>query len=267
MQNYLSANRDHWNQRTDAHWGSDFYNVKAWLAGDDGNLKNIERNLLPAELTGLRLLHLQCHFGQDTLSLARLGAEVTGVDLSDRAIEKARELAQLANLRGRFINCDLYSLPEHLPEDGGFDIVFTTYGTIGWLPDLDRWAAIVSRYLKPGGQFIFAEFHPFIWTLNPERNGFDYSYFKGEAIVEETTGSYTDQSESVTGTEVSWNHGMAEVISALLKQGLQLDTLREFDYSPWNCFPNTVEVKPGQFHFAGLEGMLPITYALRMRKE
>ncbi|MEL6356089.1 MAG: class I SAM-dependent methyltransferase, partial [Bacteroidota bacterium] len=204
---YLSANKDHWNKSTETHWTSKMYNIEGWLAGDNSNLKEIELSLLPEDLNGKKLLHLQCHFGQDTLSLARMGAEVTGVDLSDRAIAKANELAKLAHLSGRFINCDLYSLPNHLAEDHSFDIVYTTYGTIGWLPDMDKWAAVVARYLKPGGQFIFAEFHPLVWCLNYERNGFEYSYFNRETIIEESDSSYTDGKKELS-TEVGWNHDL-----------------------------------------------------------
>jgi len=263
---YLSTNKDHWNKSTETHWTSEMYNVKDWLAGDNSNLRDIERNLLPDDLRDKKLLHLQCHFGQDTLSLARMGAEVTGVDLSDKAIAKANELARLANLKGRFINCDLYSLPNHLAEDGSFDIVFTTYGTIGWLPDMDKWAAVVARYLKPGGHFVFAEFHPFVWTLNHERNGFDYSYFNRETIVEESHSSYTD-GEKESSTEIGWNHDLGEVLSALLNQGLVLEQFREYDYSPWACFHDLIEVGPNRYQFQGLEGMVPISYGLRMTKK
>ncbi len=264
--NYLSHNLNHWNKSTDAHWDSDFYNVKGWLDGSFQSLREIELALLPKDLSGLKVLHLQCHFGQDTLSMARMGAEVTGVDLSDRAIAKANELAKLAQLEGRFINCDVYSLPEHLDEAATFDIVFTSYGTIGWLPDLDKWARIVQHYLKPGGAFIFAEFHPVIWTLNHERNGFEYSYFNRQAIVESYESTYASKQKEQT-TEVGWNHPHDEVIMALLNQGLSLEAFHEFDFSPWNCFHDTVEVGPYRYQFKGLEGKLPITYSLKARKK
>ncbi|PHI18407.1 SAM-dependent methyltransferase [Lewinellaceae bacterium SD302] len=266
--NYLKHNKDHWNQRTDAHFNSDFYNVTDWLNGNNDNLREIERSLLVDELKGSKLIHFQCHFGQDTLSLARMGAEVTGVDLSDRAVEKARELAKKADLDARFICCDLFNLKGHLPaaEAGTFDTVFTTYGTIGWLPELETWAELIDYCLKPGGSFVFAEFHPFIWTLDEQRKEFEYSYFNRQAIVEETTGSYTDGSETVQGIEVGWNHSIGEVMSALLGRGLQLEFFQEYDYSPWDCFHDTVETGKHQYQFKGLEGKLPISYGLRMRK-
>ena len=263
MDNYLELNRAHWNQRTPAHLGSEFYDVEGWLAGKEC-LRGIELGLLPDQLNGLRLLHLQCHFGQDTLSLARRGAVVTGVDLSDRAIAAARELSERSGLPGRFIRCDLYSLPEHLDET--FDIVFTSYGTIGWLPDLDRWADIVARYLKPGGQFVFVEFHPMAWLWNETRTGIKYGYFGGEAIVEDTTGSYTDGSESVSGTEVSWDHPVSETINALLGQGLQLREFKEYDFSPYTCFPDLVTVGENRHQFQQMPGLIPLTYSLDVVK-
>ena len=265
VDDYLDHNLDHWNQSTEAHWTSDFYDVEGWLAGSD-SLKEIELSLLPDDLHDKRLLHLQCHFGQDTLSLARRGARVTGVDLSDRAIARANELAGLAQLEARFINCDVYSLREHLDEAGRFDIVFTTYGTIGWLPDLERWAALISHYLAPGGLFVFADFHPVVWTLNHERNGFEYSYFKREPIVEHNQGSYTDGGAHIESTEVGWNHALGEVLGALLRSGLTLEVFEEYDYAPWDCFHDSVKVGAKRFGFAGLEGKLPLTYALRARK-
>lgn len=267
MHNYLAINKDHWNKSTLTHWTSDFYRVQDWLAGTYDSLKAPELALLPANFEGQKLLHLQCHFGQDTLSLARRGAQVTGVDLSDAAIEKARELNALAQLNGRFFCCDLYSFPDRLPQEkASFDWVFSSYGTIGWLPDINRWAAVVADFLRPGGTFVFAEFHPFIWMLNHERNAFPYSYFQGEAIVEESTVSYTDGNKA-SSTEVGWNHSLASVISALLRQGLELKAFEEYDYSPWACFHDLVELAPDEYHFKGMEGKLPLTYSLAMVKK
>lgn len=264
MENYLNINRAHWNARTPAHLTSRFYDVEGWLSGKD-SLREIEIDLLPDDLRGMKILHLQCHFGQDTLSLARRGAEVTGVDLSDQAIAAARELAGRAGLPARFINCDLYSLPDHLDEAGSFDIVFTSYGTIGWLPDIDRWAGVVARYLRPGGQFVFVEFHPLAWLWNEDRTGLAYSYFGGSPVVEDA-GSYTDGSEGVSGQIVSWDHPVSSVITALIRQGLQLRTFTEYDFAPYDCFPDTVGVGDNRWQLRGLEGKIPLTYALDMER-
>jgi SAM-dependent methyltransferase len=261
---YRTLNREHWNANTDVHWQSEFYDVEGWLAGAE-SLREIELSLLPDDLTGAKVLHLQCHFGQDTLSLARRGARVTGVDLSDRAIARARQLAELASLPARFVESDVYELPRHLDEAGTFDLVFTTYGTIGWLPDLDRWAEVIHHFVAPGGALVFAEFHPIVWTLNRQRDGFEYSYFNRGPIVEQSASSYTGRAKVAT-TEVGWNHALGDVLTALLRRGLVLERFSEHDFSPWNCFPDSVAVGPQRYQLAGLEGMLPLTYALRARK-
>ena len=154
--NYIEINRKAWNNRTDTHLNSEFYNQKGFLNGDT-SLNEIELNLL-GNIKGKSILHLQCHFGQDTISLERLGATVTGIDLSDKAIDSAKQIAKEIHSNANFICCDIYDLPNHLEKT--FDMVFTSYGTIGWLPDLNKWAGIVSKFLKPKGQFIFvAEFN------------------------------------------------------------------------------------------------------------
>lgn len=264
MIDYLKLNREQWDRRTAAHLTSDFYDVPGWLAGKE-SLMAPELALLPANMTGLRILHLQCHFGQDTLSFARRGAIVTGVDLSPAAITAARELADKTGLKATFLNCDLYSLPDHL--NGEFDIVFTSYGTITWLPDLDRWAGIVHRYLKPGGQFVFAEFHNMAYLWNDDRTAIKYPYFNPEPIVEEMTKSYTDGSEGVKGTEVNWDHPISSVITALIKSGLTLESFQEYDYSPYNCFEDMVPAdEPGHWWLKQMPGLIPLVYTLGLRR-
>ena len=156
-QNYIDINRQSWNNRVDSHYDSDFYDVKGFIEGKTSI--NNEEMVLLGDVNGKSILHLQCHFGQDTLSLARLGANVTGVDLSDKAIDRANELSNEIGVDARFICCDIYDLPLHLDEQ--FDIVFTSYGTIGWFPDLDKWAGLISRYLKHSGKFVFIDFTEF----------------------------------------------------------------------------------------------------------
>jgi SAM-dependent methyltransferase len=260
MIDYLKLNQEQWDQRTKAHLTSDFYDVPGWLAGAE-SLKAPELAILPDDLTGLRILHLQCHFGQDTLSFARRGAVATGVDLSPAAITAANDLATKAGLDARFINCDIYSLPEHLDEE--FDIVFTSYGTITWLPDLAQWASLVNRYLKPGGQFVFAEFHNMAYLWNEGRTAIKYPYFNPNPIVEPITSSYTDGSDDVQGTEVNWDHTVSSVITALLSAGLTLRGFQEFDYSPYNCFDDMVPAgELGRWHLKQIAGLIPLVYTL-----
>lgn len=255
---YLSLNRHSWNLRTEVHIGSEFYDMQAFLQGEN-TLNEIELPLL-GDLRGLRVLHLQCHFGQDTLSLARLGAHVTGVDLSDRAIQEARLLAERLGIEADFVCCDLYALPEHL--QGQFDVVFSSYGTIGWLPDLERWAQVVAHFLKPGGRFVFAEFHPVVWMFDDDIREVAYRYFKGEAIVENEQGTYADRYADIAHTCVSWNHGLGEVLGSLLRQGLQLSHFQEYDYSPYNCFSGSVQVGPRRYRIGHMGDKLPLVYSL-----
>ncbi|NJC28285.1 class I SAM-dependent methyltransferase [Neolewinella antarctica] len=260
---YLKLNKAQWNQRTRVHLASDFYDVPAWLAGKD-SLKAPELALLPADLTDKRILHLQCHFGQDTLSLARRGAEVTGVDLSDAAITAARDLARKTGLDARFINCDLYALPDHLPEPASFDVVITSYGTITWLPDLDRWAQLIHHYLKPGGQFIFAEFHNLAYLWNADRSAIKYPYFNPHPIVEDITKSYVGDDATITGTEVNWDHPISAVVTALIQSGLTLQSFTEYDYSPYKCFDDMIPAgEPGHWWLEQMPGLIPLVYTLR----
>lgn len=257
-ENYLEVNRVSWNQKVATHLTSDFYNLQGFLNGAT-SLNSIELDLFP-DLKGKSVLHLQCHFGQDTLSLERLGARVTGIDLSDEAIRAAQDLAQQLGSNATFICCDLYDLPNHLTQE--FDFVFTSYGTIGWLPDINKWASIVRRYLKPSGTFIFAEFHPVIWMYDDQFESIIYSYFKENPIVETENGSYADRQNDLVTQSITWNHGLSEVIQALINSGLQIDQFNEYDYSPYNCFQKAVEVSPGEFCIASLERKIPMVYTI-----
>lgn len=264
-QQYFEINRQFWDSRVASHTQSEMYDVDAFLKGKS-SLTEIEKDAL-RDVSGKTLLHLQCHFGMDTLSWERKGAIATGVDFSSKAITKAEELRDQLNLKARFIESNVYDLPEVLEEQ--FDIVFTSYGATPWLPDLEKWAAIVNRYLKPGGLFYIAEFHPSLYLFNFENYQVEYQYFNtGKPYVEEVTGSYADPGNPQKGTECFWNHSISEKVNALLKQGLQLLELNEYDYSPYNCFPNMQEREPGRYVWGkdkfGVN--LPMVLALKMRK-
>lgn len=257
---YININRQLWDDKVDAHFNSDFYEVRQFIEGKT-SLNEFELDLL-GDVANLDALHLQCHFGMDTLSLARMGANVTGMDLSPKAIEKAEVLKGITQLPAHFVCSDVYNLPENLK--GKFDLIFTSYGTIGWLPDLDRWAAVVKHFLKKGGRFLIVEFHPVVWMFANDFSKIEYSYFNRIPIVETTTGTYADRDAPIQGSSVSWNHDLSEVMTALMNQGLSITQFREFDYSPYNCFENTVEFEPGKFQIKGLEGLIPMVYGLLM---
>jgi 2-polyprenyl-3-methyl-5-hydroxy-6-metoxy-1,4-benzoquinol methylase len=259
---YIEANKELWNQRTDVHFTSDFYDVPTFIEGKN-SLKEIELELL-GDVNGKSILHLQCHFGQDTLSLARMGAKVTGIDLSDKSITKANELAKQLNLDAEFICSDIFELKKNLQRQ--FDIIFTSYGTIGWLPELKTWAKIISHYLKPGGEFIIAEFHPVMWMFDNDFKYLQYSYFNKETIIEEEEGTYADTSSPIKTTSYYWNHSLSDVINPLITESLEIEVFNEFDYSPYNCVRNMVQIAEGKYQLTGMEGKIPMVFALKARK-
>ena len=261
-QNYIDINRQSWNNRVDSHYASDFYDVKGFIEGKTSI--NNEEMVLLGDVNGKSILHLQCHFGQDTLSLARLGANVTGVDLSDKAIDRANELSNEIGVDARFICCDIYDLPLHLDEQ--FDIVFTSYGTIGWFPDLDKWAGLISRYLKHSGKFVFIDFHPVLWMMDNDFIKFEYNYFKSDPIIESQTGTYAEKESDIQVTDVSWNHSLSEVMNCLMDQHLRMTHFKEYNYSLYNCFSHMEEFEKGKYRIKHLGEKLPMMYSLVFEK-
>jgi len=258
---YFEANRYLWNQRTAVHKDSAFYDLAGFKAGAN-ILTPIELNEI-GDVKGKSLLHLQCHFGMDTLSFSRMGAKCTGVDLSDEAIKLAKEINDELKLDAKFICCNVYDLKEHVDEK--FDIIFTSYGVVGWLPDLDKWAQIISHFLKPGGIFYMSEFHPVVWMFDEEFIHIKYYYDNRELIITENEGTYTDRNADIKGKEYSWNHSISEVLNALINAGLQMEFFNEHMYSPYPCFRNVIETEECKWHIKGMEGKIPMVYSLRAR--
>lgn len=260
---FFEANKQLWNDKTEVHVQSEFYDMPTFRKGIS-SLKSIELEQL-GSIDGQQLLHLQCHFGQDSLSLARMGANVTGVDISDKAIRQARQLSEELQTPARFICCNLYDLSSHLKEEV-FDLIFTSYGALPWLPDLKPWAALIARHLKPGGTLHLVEFHPVVWMFDNFFESVAYSYFNKHVIEEDIEGTYADYEAPIKGKSFSWNHDLGEVLGALLEAGLEIRAFRELDYSPYPCFPKVVEIAPGRFQIPGLEGKIPMVYALKASK-
>ncbi len=259
---YFNSNRDNWNKRVSIHTNSGFYNIEGFKKGQN-MLNDIELSEL-GDISGRSMLHLQCHFGLDSMSWSRLGAKVTGIDFSDEAIQVARDLNAELGLDTEFVCSGVYDLKEHLHRS--FDIVFTSYGVIGWLPDLNRWADVISHFLKPGGIFYMAEFHPVIWMFDDDFTKFSYSYFNEGVIEIDQETTYADDKVKLNMKEYSWNHSISEVINALVSHGLSLRHFNEHNYSPYDCFSNTVKNKKGNYFIKGYEKILPMVYSLKAIK-
>lgn len=251
---YLELNKRAWDNRTKVHIGSKFYDVEGFKRGTS-SLKSIELDILP-NLSSKEVLHLQCHFGLDTLSLAQLGASATGFDLSPVAISKAKELSDSLNIPATFICTDVYTAPDVIHNN--FDIVYTSYGAIEWLPDLSRWAKVISDFLTPGGEFIIVEFHPFFYAHLGE------SYFNASFQGVQST-TYTDGGEELNEVISVWRHPISKVISSLIEHGLEITAFIEYPYSPFNCFEGLIENEPGKYFSNG--GDIPIVYAIKARKK
>jgi SAM-dependent methyltransferase len=263
MDAYFRSNRELWNGWAEINYRSTLYNVKAFKAGQS-SLHFIEREAL-GDVAGKSLLHLQCHFGMDTLSWARLGAQVTGVDLSPRAVELAHELSAELAIPARFLCANLHDLPDLLQEQ--FDIVFTSYGVVGWLPDLNRWARLIHAFLKPGGVFFIVEFHPIIWMLDNNGEPRNPYFHPTEPERSEERGSYSDPNADFSHVSYNWGHTLGETVTALIASGLRLEELREYPYSAYNCFPFTEEIAPGRSIIRGRPNSFPLMYSIRATKE
>lgn len=262
-ENYISINKETWNNKVDIHVDSDFYNMAAFLKGKN-SVPEIDLKLL-GEINNKTILHLQCHFGQDTLSLARLGAKCTGVDLSDKAIEKAQKLNKELNLDAKFICSDVYDSPNHINEK--FDIVYTSYGTIGWLPDVDKWAKVISHFLKPNGKLVFVEFHPVVWMFDDDFTKIQHHYHNEKPIIEEYSGTYAAKDADIISDYIGWNHSLSEVFQSLMNNGLQIEYFNEYDYSNYNCLNEMIEFEPSKFRIKHLDNKIPMMYSLVARKD
>ncbi|EJF54042.1 methyltransferase family protein [Saprospira grandis DSM 2844] len=260
-QEQILANKAVWEQRAALHPETEFYQQDAFMQGQT-SLQSIERSLLATDLSGKRVLHLQCHFGQDSLSLARMGAEVVGLDLSETAIAKAQSLAKALNLNARFYQGNVLDAQEVLAQEAPFDLIFCSYGVVYWLPDLLQWGQEIGPLLKRGGEFMLVEFHPIVWMFDDNFSYIQYSYFDQGAIETEEEGSYANREAEILGKSYGWNHSLSEMTAALTEgAGWQLSYLKEYKFSPYNCFNNTV-AHPKGYQIKGLEDKIPMVFAL-----
>ncbi len=242
---FFEANRDNWNDRAGIHARSRTYDLEAFRA-DPEHLSGVVR--FDAEtlgdLSGLKVVHLQCHIGTDTLSLARLGAEVTGVDLSDHSIEVARELFESTGTPGRFVSANVYDALEAV--GGDFDLVYTGVGSLCWLPNIERWGGVVASLLRPGGRLHIRDAHPMANSVDDsqtERLTLRFPYFEvAEPLVWDEPFTYTDGEDELVATRsYEWNHGVGEIVMSLIDRGMRIDFLREHREIDWQPFERMVQ--------------------------
>jgi SAM-dependent methyltransferase len=266
---YRDVNRANWDERVPAHLASPEYAVERFYA-DPGFLSGVVRFDVPllGSVAGLRGVHLQCHIGTDTVSLARLGASMTGVDFSGPAVAAARELAAGTGADATFVQSDVYGAVDVLGS-GGFDLVYTGIGALGWLPDIRRWGQVVAGLLRPGGRLFIREGHPMLWTLaDPGDDGLlvvGYPYFEqAEPQVFDEGGTYVT-TETVFEHTVTheWNHGLGEIVTALLDAGLTVTGLTEHASVPWNALPGVMTESGGEWRLTDNPARLPCSYTLR----
>ena len=269
---WLDLNRANWDERVPVHVASEFYDQDTVRAG--GNVLDpiaaagVAR-LFPDGLDGVRVLHLQCHFGSDTLSLVNSGATAVGLDFSRPAIEEARRMAGELGVsdRARFVEANVYDARHRLPEPESFDLVFTTWGTIGWLPDVAEWARIVAWFLKPGGRLYFADGHPaaFVFDGDGGPGGlpeFTFPYTSADVIEFDDPSDYADPEARLENARTrEWMHPLSEVFGALREAGLVVEEFAEHFELPWQVFPATVPKGQGMYGWPA-EPWLPLSYEL-----
>jgi len=252
---YLKINKEAWDKRTTVHVKSQYYDVNGFINGES-SLNSIELNEV-GSVEDKSLLHLQCHFGLDTLSWARLGANVTGVDLSSEAISQAISISEKVDLSAKFICSDVYKFSELNNEE--FDIVFTSYGALCWLPDLTLWAETIVKSLKPGGQVNIVEFHPFDEFI------LGSAYFSSDDPCVDVDGTYTENCTGEKSKMLTWVHPISEVINALISVGISIESFNEHPYSPY-YFEGFEPVESGEYQLLHSGQNVPLVYSIKGRK-
>ncbi|MEV7756872.1 class I SAM-dependent methyltransferase [Microbacterium sp. NPDC089180] len=270
---FIDANRANWDERATLHAARDGsgYGVQRYV--DDAEaLSDVVRFDAPllGDIAGKRTVHLQCHIGTDTLSLARLGARVTGLDFSENAVTEARRLADEAGADVEFVQSDVRKAAEVLPR-GAFDLVYTGIGALCWLPSIDEWAGVVANLLTPGGTLHIREGHPVLWSMNETLPGLTlaFPYFEQPVPLEwDDDSTYVEVSAPLTSTRTyEWNRGLGEIVTALLSHGLRIDALIEHDSVPWEALPGRMTLRAdGEYALSEQPSVMPLSYTIRATK-
>lgn len=270
---YLDANRANWNERATLHAARDGsgYGVLRYVE-DRTALSDVVRFDQPllGDLAGKRAVHLQCHIGTDTLSLARLGARVTGLDFSENAVAEARRLVAETGDVVDFVQSDVFHATDVLPK-GAFDLVYTGIGALCWLPSITEWAGVVADLLAPGGTLHIREGHPILWSMNETLPGLTlaFPYFEQPVPLEwDDDSTYVEVSAPLQSTRTyEWNRGLGEIVTALLDRGLRIDALIEHDSVPWEALPGRMTLRPdGEYALTEQPSVMPLSYTIRASK-
>ncbi len=269
LDEYRTANRANWDARVDIHYGSDEYGIARFIE-DPAHLSGVvsyDKEKL-GDVAGKRLLHLQCHIGTDTVSWARCGATVTGVDFSEKSIEAARALSEKSGTPARFVVSELYDTPTVLTEK--FDIVYTGVGAICWLPDIEGWARVVASLLISGGTFYMREGHPMMWAMDWEATDqlrVRFPYFEtSEPDAEEEHETYAGEGDVTSPLNYAWNHGIGETIDALIRAGLRIDQVEEYDECEWQGLEMMVKGEDGLWRLPDHRERLPLMWSVLAAK-
>ncbi len=262
---FMVTNKYAWDLRTGVHVDSQFYNVEQFLQG--GITLNKPELDLVGSVVDKRLLHLQCHFGLDSLSWDRLGATVTGVDISAVAIDKARQLNRQCKMKANFIEGDVHGLSE-LVDSNAFDFVFSSYGVTCWLSNLDVWARGIYHSLKPSGKFVLVEFHPILDLLfNGKVSGIVNHFSDNNPVGAQTSGTYTDPQAPIKYYEYRWKHTISEIITALVNNGFNLNCFNEYPYCPYRLFSTLDTCENGLWFSSSDRNKIPYLYSLVVEKK
>lgn len=262
MSNYLKINKKWWNNVVPIHARSKLYNLSGFKKGKT-SLQPIELKEL-GNVKSKTMLHLLCHFGMDTLSFARKGAIVTGVDLSNKAIDFAKQLSREINIPSKFICSDVYKLQKILNKK--YDIIFASYGALCWLSDIKKFAKIVSDFLKKGGIFYIVELHPFTNILSCDFK-ISYQYFDKIPSMDDSPGTYADWNANIKSPTYLWNYTMSDIINALTEEGLKINYLHEFPFTMYDQFPGLMRKnKKGQYFLKNKQIQIPLLFSLKATK-
>lgn len=266
---FRAVNRENWDSRVEIHYGSEEYSTASYLTDPDhiSSVVEFDSRIL-GDVSGKKLLHLQCHIGTDTVSWARLGADVMGVDFSEKAIAAARRLSRDSGTAASFEVAELYDSPALVT--GEFDIVYTGVGAINWLPDIHGWAQVVAGFLKKGGTFYIREGHPLMWALDWEDSGgsprLAYSYFEGDPVEFEDDETYAGSGTVASPKTYDWNHGIGETLTALMDAGLSIGRVEEYEFCEWQGTADMVPIDGGRWAFPEGHVRLPLMWSILATK-